>query len=71
MRGYYRAVDAVVCPDKIATHEQTSSRHRPEAIIPAAVDCEKSQVSDQESGRASGTRTRNLWIKSPQLCQLS
>jgi hypothetical protein len=47
-----------------------STRHR-ETIISKISNEKKPQVSGEWSGRASGTRTRNLWIKSPQLCQLS
>lgn len=53
-------------PDKIATNEQIWSRHRPETITLVAGRSKKPQVKDHLSGRAPGTRTQNLWIKSPQ-----
>jgi hypothetical protein len=40
-----------------------STRHR-ETITSKISNEKKPQVSGEWSGRASGTRTRNLWIKS-------
>ena len=60
---------ALGASDKIATQERTWSRHPAGTIIVAAEVREKSQVSGDMNGRAPGTRTQNLWIKSPQLCE--
>jgi hypothetical protein len=55
---------------RVPRDSPTSTRKRQTIAVKSSSD-KKSQVSGQGSGRASGTRTRNLWIKSPQLCQLS
>jgi hypothetical protein len=57
--------------DKIATDEHTSSTQRSKTAARGAVDDEKSQVSGEIEGGSRGTRTHNLRIKSPELCQLS
>jgi hypothetical protein len=58
-----RGVGAVAIPDKIATNEQTSSRHQSETITPAAGDREKSQVSGQGSGRRPGLEAGTYGLK--------
>jgi hypothetical protein len=57
---------AMVTPsDKITTKEHPGSTHVPETITSRSASGKKPQVSGQVSGRAPGTRTQNLWIKSP------
>ncbi|MEV5754811.1 site-specific integrase [Actinoallomurus sp. NPDC052308] len=51
---------------KIATKEHPRSTRAAETITTRSTKPTKPQVSGQVSGRAPGTRTQNLWIKSPQ-----
>ena len=63
--------DSVLSEDDKGCHEHTMSTRRRRTITSKIFSDKKPQVSRQGSGRAPGARTRNLWIKSPQLCQLS